>query len=352
MEREMISDALDLLDDDLIAHTDRIRKNRKKQQISKTLAEFCTAAACLCLILAAAAVLPTLLRRNVPKLPDGIGMEDADKLPDNTTVPTSPETALSGTDAPTDIPRDNPDTTETFISMESLLVSDSGSDYISTQALRITFVPVGDYTGIYTNVSTGADLSACLGAAIPEAEEWYYVSGHRDMQYLIQNTDGAYTLWKFQCFTGDSYPYSDVLKLVYRLESPDAIVSIQVSPPIMVNTDAGKKLQEQIGNSTITDRTEIEAVYQVLSSLTCYGSDRWDIINYGSADAATDGTGPLDAVRLGRYLSLVTEYGNEIDGLKYTAVSDMFYEFSGIAYNTLSEEQAQKMCEIFGIETE
>ncbi|MBD5534240.1 MAG: hypothetical protein HDQ99_00935 [Lachnospiraceae bacterium] len=90
----------------------------------------------------------------------------------------------------------------------------------------------------------------------------------------------------------------------------------------------------------------------VLSSLTCYGSDRWDIINYGSADAATDGTGPLDAVRLGRYLSLVTEYGNEIDSLKYTAVSDMFYEFSGIAYNTLSEEQAQKMCEIFGIETE
>lgn len=351
MKREMISDALDLLDDDLIAHTDRIRK-KGKRQISKTLAEFCTAAACLCLILTAATVLPALLRRNVPTLPDNIGMGYADRLSDNTTVPSGPETDLSGTNTPTDIPQDNPETIEPFISMESLLVSDSGSDYISTQALRFTFVPVGHYTGIYTNVPTDADLSVCLGAFIPEAEEWYYVSGHRDMQYLIQNTDGAYTLWKFQCFTGDSYPYSDVLKLVYRLESPDAIASIQVSPPTIINTDAGKKLQEQIGNSTITDRAEIEAVYQVLSSLTCYGSDRWDIINYGSADAATDGTGPLDAVRLGRYLSLVTEYGNEIDGLKYTAVSDMFYEFSGIAYNTLSEEQAQKMCEIFGIETE
>lgn len=335
MKREIISDALDLLDDDLIAHTDRIRKKGRKRQISKILAELCAAAACLCLIFAAAAILPSLLHRNMPKLPDNIGMV------------TSPDTKTS-----VSIPQDNPETTEPFVSMETLLASGSDSDYIKNEALWFTFVPVGDYTGIYTNVSTSADLSSCLGAAIPEAEEWYYVSGHRDMQYLIQNTEGAYTLWKFQCFTGDSYPYSDVLKLVYRLESSDAIVSIQVFPPTMVNTDAGKKLQEQIGNSTITDRAEIEAVYQVLSSLTCYGSDRWDIIDYGSAEAATDGTGPLDAVRLGRYLSVATEYGNEIDGLKYTAVSNMFYEFSGIAYNTLSEEQAQQICEIFGIETE
>lgn len=355
MKCDIISDALDLLDDDLLIHTDGIRRNGKKRHMRRISAELFATAACLCLIFTAAAVLPSLLHRTMPKLPDNIiagnrlpdnafGQSGADRPPHGTTLPDA--------DISAGIPQDNPETAEPFISMESLLLSDSGSDSVSEQALRFTFVPVEDYTGIYTNVSTDADLSACLGAAIPEAKGWYYVSGHRDMQYLIQSGDNAYTLWKFQCFTGDSYPYSDVLKLIYRLESPDAIVSIQVSPPTMINSDAGQKLQEQIGNSTITDRAEIEAVYQVLSSLTCYGSDRWDIIHYGSSDTATDGTGPLDAIRLGRYLSLVTEYGNEIDSLKYTAVSDMFYEFSGIAYNTLSEEQAQQMCEIFGIETE
>lgn len=358
MERELISDALDLLDDTMIAHTDKLRKRKNKRLTLRTPVEFCTAAACLCLILITAAVLPSLLRKGAAAgLQDSFDTEnrqsDTGRFPDSVIG----QSGLSGTPDST-VEQGGTDelSAETFVSIASLLASDSGdapdSNVINTQALLISFVPVGSYTGIYTNVSAGADLSACLGAAVPETEAWYYVSGHRDMQYLIQNTDGTYTLWKFQCFTGDSYPYSDVLKLVYQLESADGIASIQVAPPTMINSDAGKKLQEQIGSSTVTDRTQIESVYQVLSTLTCYGSNRWDIIDYGSAEASADGAGPLDAVRLGRYLSLVTTYGNEIDGLKYTAVSDMFYEYSGIAYNTLSEEQAQEMCEILGIETE
>ena len=105
----------------------------------------------------------------------------------------------------------------------------------------------------------------------------------------------------------------------------------------MDNTDAGKAAQAAIGTNTITDKKDIETIYQILSSLTCLGENRWDLIDYGDAEAETDGqSSSSEAVWLGRSLTLTTGFGNEIDGLKYTAVSDMFYEYSGIAYEPLS----------------
>jgi hypothetical protein len=48
---------------------------------------------------------------------------------------------------------------------------------------------------------------------------------------------------------------------------------------------------------------------------TCYGSGQWERIDYGDAEAASDGqTQSHEAVRLGRYLSITTNYGNIIDG--------------------------------------
>ena len=48
----------------------------------------------------------------------------------------------------------------------------------------------------------------------------------------------------------------------------------------------------------------------------CYGENQWDKIDYGDVEAAADqGASSSEAVRLGRYITLVTSYGNAIDGL-------------------------------------
>lgn len=241
---------------------------------------------------------------------------------------------------------------EVFVPIDDLLASyRCGTDFVQSEAAMYGKVPIEQYTGIYEKVSSAGSevLSEKIGVNVSGEEGWYYVSGHTDMQYLIRNDDQDYSLWKFMCFDCDEYPYRDVLELVYRVDSAEVITEIEVKPPTMDNTDGGKAIQEKIGIHTITDRAEIDTIYQILASLTCYGEGHWDMIDYGMTDAPADAEPSHRAVLLGRYLSIVMDYGNEIDGLKYTAVSDMFYEFSGIAYNQLTTEQAESIYEILGI---
>lgn len=239
---------------------------------------------------------------------------------------------------------------EVFVPVSSLF-ADRG-DGIQQAMAFIGKASIGKYTGVYERVQSveSTVLSESRGRNMSGTEEWYCISGHTDMQYLIRNDNGEYSLWKFSCFDSGEYPYRDVLELVYGIDSADVISEIRVSPPKMDNTNGGMAIQKKIGTHTITDREQISTIYEVLSSMTCYGSDHWDMIDNGSTDASADAELPShQAVWLGRCLSIVTDYGNEIDGLKYTAVSDMFYEFSGIAYNRLTEEQAAKVWEIIGI---
>ena len=289
------------------------------------------AAACLCLMGVSAFTIPKIFK--------------SDPIPDNGVIliPDIVQPSIADSEQPIK-------EQEIFVPITSLL---AGENYGITEfAAAFGKISIGQYTGVYEKVQSAEStvLSDSRGSGISDTEGWYYVSGHTDMQYLIRNVNEEYSLWEFSCFDSEEYPYRDVLELVYHIDSPDAISEIVVKPARMDNTDGGKAIQEKIGTYIITDREEIDTIYQILSSLTCYGSNHWDMIDYGDAEAPADAEIPShQAVLLGRYLTIVTEYGNEIDSLKYTAVSDMFYEFSGIAYNRLSTEQAERVYEIFRI---
>ncbi len=239
-----------------------------------------------------------------------------------------------------------------FVQMASILNNNVGGD-TTESAEEVVRITLNQYIAIYTKIELKdtSVLDNFLGDEISHSSNWYCVSGHEDKQYLIQKNSNMYSLWEFQCFDSSFYPYKDVLNIVYQIDSADRITEVMVDPPTMDNTDEGMKLQAEIGNRAITDKEEIKKLYDILASMTCYGQGNWNKINNGIEDSAVDVTNEaMDPIRLGRYLTLVTDYGNEVDGLKYTAVSNMFYEYSGIAYSQLTDIQATEMIDILHIE--
>lgn len=332
MKREDISDALGLLDESMISHVLMVRRKKKKTRSNrnKIWKVRYAAAASLCLVCIGAAAVWSVLQYG----------SESDQPQGGYSIQEQPIQESAEAEMP-----------ERFVPISSLLASNDGN-FMVEQAEKFATVPIGQYSGFYTEVPSADSsvLSESMGKSIDSSGEWHYVSGHSDLQYLLRNDGQESSLWKFQCFDSSEYPYNDVLKLVYQIDSADVITEVEVTPARMDNTDGGKKIQEEIGTHIITDRAAIETMYEVLSGMTCYGSGRWEMIDYGNVEAAGDtDTQSHEAVRLGRYLSITTNYGNVIDGLKYTAVSDMFYEFSGIAYSPLTEEQAASVCEMIGI---
>ena len=57
----------------------------------------------------------------------------------------------------------------------------------------------------------------------------------------------------------------------------------------------------------------------------------------------------VESVRQGRYLTFNLRNKSAIDGLKYTGISGMFYEYSGIAYNRLNDADKGTVEGIIGI---
>ena len=252
-------------------------------------------------------------------------------------------------------------------------------------ALHLTMLPVGDRMAEYHEVENPNGIPAeqrprYLGEAYRDLEDWYLPEDHKGLQYLVhREEDGSYTLWEFASFAvwdeesqaqvaqnmeqSDSsiwaelewfsldmdfspYPYREVLETIYAVTSADDLVSLTISPANMDNTDAGKALQKEIGTRTVTDRSELDALYDAIADMVCYGSGHWEQIDRG--DSGDDGL--LDAVRLGRYLTILTADDVVIDDLKYSAAGGQFYEYSGVAYEPLDAETAAKMNQLFGIE--
>ena len=229
------------------------------------------------------------------------------------------------------------------VDVEALLKPQQGA---MNAVLYTANVEMSGRTAIYDMVPEGDSelLAQNLGVSLYDNAEWNLLAGHRDLQYLIRKSDGGYSLWEFSCFSGEEYLYSEVLDL-YDIHSPVDIKEIIVKPANMDNTEAGQKLQREIGTVTITDEEDIAVLYEIVSGMTCYGQDNWDRIDMG--DSSDDGM--LNRVRMGRYLTLVTADGLEINKLKYTAVSGTFYEYGGIAYSPLSVEDKKVVDEILEI---
>ncbi len=236
---------------------------------------------------------------------------------------------------------------ETFVDISTLLADGGGDGSIKEEALRMEHVDLGAYAARYDGVLALSDsaLQDSIGEALNGNEGWYKVSGHEEAQYLIHVTGEEYTLWKFSCFRSGEYAYKDVLQLIYGLNSADDILSVSITAANMDSTDAGKKIQEEIGEYEIRDKAALKQIYDILCGLTCYGDNRWDLIDYGGNDESM-----TESVRSGRYLTLRLDNGVSIDTLKYTAVSGMFYEYGGIAYNRLSASDKEFIDRLFGIE--
>lgn len=319
MDKEDLFEGFGALDDDLLK-----RSEHGGKKFSGFL-KYGSIAACLVVML-------------------GVGMLFVDnKTPNLDTNPESNDVAES-IDNISDKQDNRQEESERYVDVSMLLASNEGVALSQDLALAIGRVEIGEYSALYYKVASvnSEILKESTGSEVEGTNNWFKLSGHEDMQYLISVDNSEYSLWKFGSFQKESYPYSDVLQNIYNIHSGEDITKIIVTPANMDNTDEGRAIQDEIGTSIVEDDKAIETIYNVLSGLTCYGKNNWDKIGLGSS--------MLNQVRAGRYLTIVTSQGLEIDTLKYTGISGMFYEYGGIAYSALTTEEKTVVEQILNIE--
>ena len=325
MTREELFDVFGGLNDELLKRSEQRGQSMKKRRVLMNIARYGSIAACLALGI-------------------GIGSYWAGQAlqPKESNVPKAPYVA-EGSEVQTDIGREQK--AEEYIDVQMLLAKVDG---IKEQAQKFARLEMSDNIALYYKVEAveSDKLQESTGSKIEGLENWYRISGHEDQQYLISSGEEGYEMWKFNSFQNDHYSYNEVLTEIYKIDSADDITEIVVEPATMDNSDAGKAIQNEIGITTLTDRESVETIYQVLSGLTCHGSDQWGMIGLGDDTSA----GMQRQMRAGRYLTLKTTQGMEITSLKYTGITGMFYEYGGIAYEALSETEKETVEAILGIQ--
>jgi len=323
MNKEDLFEGFGALDDDLLKRSEHGGKKRKK---FSGFLKYGSIAACLVVML-------------------GVGMLFMDNKTPNLDTNQESDDVEESIDNISDKQGNRQEELERYVDVSMLLVSNEG---VEKQALVIGRVEIGEYSALYYKVaSVNSDiLKASTGSEVEGTKNWLKLSGHEDMQYLISSDNNEYSLWKFESFQKENYPYSDVLQIIYNIYSAEDIAKVIVAPANMDNTDEGEAIQDEIGTSIVVDDKAIETIYDVLSGLTCYGGDNWDVIGLGDDTPSA----MLNQVRSGRYLTIITSQGMEIDTLKYTGISGMFYEYGGIAYNALTMEEKAAVEEILDIE--
>lgn len=327
MNTEDLFESFGALDDDLLKRSEYRGKKMKKRRKASELLKYGSIAACLVVIL-------------------GISILFIDNESPNPT-PVVPEISIiaDNNDDISDEETDLQVKSERYVNVSMLLAS---NESIETLAHKIALVEIENYSAHYYKVaSVESDiLQESIGHDVPGTQMWYKVSGHEDMQYLIFNDNNEYSLWKFESFQEESYPYSDVLQIIYNIHSAEDIDKVIVAPANMDNSDKGQAIQEEIGTNVVTDDKAIETIYNVLVGLICYGGNNWDMIGLEEDTPSS----MQNQVRAGRFLTMATSQGMEVDTLKYTGISGMFYEYGGIAYSALTMEEKTAVEKILNIE--
>lgn len=326
MKKEELFDGFGALDDELLKRSEGGGSAMKKGKNYNKILKICSAAACLFVVLGVG-----VIYWNNKGSEFDTNSKDNIVVEGNKTVSTEQSKIQKEP--------------ESYIDVSMLLATNEG---LTEQSLAFSCIEIGEYSAIYYKVESvdSSILKESIGSEVEGTKNWYKLSGHEDMQYLISYDKNEYSLWEFSFFQSESYAYSDVLKFIYHINSAEDIKEIIVTPANMDNTDKGKAIQKEIGKTTITEEERIEILYNVLSGLTCYGSNQWDRIGLGDDTPSA----MLEQVRKGRYLTLVTTQKMKIDSLKYTGISGMFYEYSGIAFNALTPEEKSAIENILNIE--
>lgn len=327
MNKEDLFEGFGALDDDLLKRSEREGSTIKNRRYLSGMMKYGSIAACLAAVVGATVF---FINKDANPVPDS----------DGNIIAESNDNAADGKD---NLLEEN----ESYVAVSTLLASDED---IVKQNYEFKLVEIEEYSAMYYKVASVDSniLKESTGRKVEGAQNLYKLSGHDDIQYLICEDRNKYSLWKFDFFQEENYPYNDVLQIIYNINSAEDIREIIVNPADMDNTDEGKEIQYEIGTSIVADDKYIEMIYNVLSGLVCYGSGNWDKIGLLEDDS------PLtmqNQVKAGRYLTLVTSQGMEIDSLKYTGISGMFYEYGGIAYRALTVDEKSAVEEILNIES-
>ena len=229
-------------------------------------------------------------------------------------------------------------------------------------AAVMTRLPVAGRTAWYEQVRiSGRSLERYRGELYQEtgASAWYLPEDAGNLKYLIRREDdGSLTLWRFTSFAvgeNGTYTYGDVLSLIYGVDSADEIVSITTSPLKANQTPEGKKIQQEVGTRTVTDREEIAAFYGIAEDVVCFGPDGENPADDGrfSYSFSTDASDKLtsgESTYGTRCLSLALADGTVLDSWKYSALSGSFFEYGGLFTEPLADDDVDTLNEIFRIQ--
>lgn len=177
-----------------------------------------------------------------------------------------------------------------------------------------------------------------------QTSNWYFLAGYSDLQYIVEECDNEYSLWRFSYVYGDEYntdTYDEILRNIYGICSSDDIFMLSgVSPYIHIGDQISTGGASYEGVAT-TD-SDIDYIYYVMSQMTCLGNRSWILLT-DYPEHTLD-----EIVSNSVNLLIFTEDGKILTNFYYSDLAGCFYELdTGIVYSKVSDDAKAKLYEIF-----